>query len=198
MKETIVHGWGKLAHSPELAGSWFSRLPKLVAALLVAGTSSRAAQATNGASFFIRLLLEIARSAPILSPNAGGLQIDGRRDRVAGRSDSHPTRLRSGNETPQGWWRTPGPGRRHRNRLAAGPGKRRRRSSRARAERADRVCERARRRNHRPERRGGPDLASRHARRNPHAPHYHHRHSAPPAPRLEPGPHEARLRGRAL
>src|SRR4051812_33749756 len=60
MKETIVHGWGKLAHSPELAGSWFSRLPKLVAALLVAGTSSRAAQATKGASLFIRLLLEIA------------------------------------------------------------------------------------------------------------------------------------------
>src|SRR3954453_12649987 len=125
MKETIVHGWGKLAHSPELAGSWLSRLPKLVAALLVAGTSSRAAQATNGASFFIRLLLEIARSAAILSPNSGGLQIDGRRDRVAGRSDSHPTRLRSGNETPQGWWRTPGPDRRHRNRLAADSGKRR-------------------------------------------------------------------------
>src|SRR3954454_10794829 len=159
MKETIVHGWGKLAHSPELAGSWFSRLPKLVAALLVAGTSSRAAQATNGASFFIRLLLEIARSAPILSPNAGGLQIDGRRDRVAGRSDSHPTRLRSGNETPQGWWRTPGPDRRHRNRLAADSGKRR--SGLPRRERPGRLRERTRRRSHDLRLEHGPGLAAR-------------------------------------
>ena len=38
-------------HLPAFAGSLFSRLPKLVAAELEAGTSSRAAQAAKGASF---------------------------------------------------------------------------------------------------------------------------------------------------
>src|SRR5215218_3056202 len=50
MNEAIVHGFGKLVHSPELAGSWFSRLPKVVAAWPTAGSASVPASTTASAS----------------------------------------------------------------------------------------------------------------------------------------------------
>src|SRR5215211_5286897 len=50
MKETRVHFAGGELHSPELAGSWLRRLPKVVAAWLAAGAASRPAATRAGTS----------------------------------------------------------------------------------------------------------------------------------------------------
>src|SRR3954469_21837815 len=72
MKETFVHGPPNCSHSADV-GSFLSRLPKLVAAWLTVGTSSMAAAAANGTSFFMLLLSRIAsprRSSHLFARNA--------------------------------------------------------------------------------------------------------------------------------
>jgi hypothetical protein len=47
MNDASVHGLGKLTHSPELDGSWLSRLPKVVAAWPAVGSASTTAPTTT-------------------------------------------------------------------------------------------------------------------------------------------------------
>ena len=50
MNDAIVQGVANIVHSPELAGSWLRRLPKVTAACPSAGSTSRAAAAARVAA----------------------------------------------------------------------------------------------------------------------------------------------------